>query len=107
VLHNLVANAIKFTDRGEVMVHVTSTENTDSEVTIRCAVKDTGRGIPQDQLEKLYKQLSDPNSPWNQSGRGLAVAQQLISAMGGTLGMESQPGQGSTFWFEIPTAATG
>jgi len=83
------------------MVHVTSNENTDSEVTIRCAVKDTGRGIPQDQLEKLYKQLSDPNSPWNQSGRGLAVAQQLISAMGGTLGMESQPGQGSTFWFTV------
>ncbi|HEV8379666.1 MAG TPA: ATP-binding protein [Tepidisphaeraceae bacterium] len=101
VLHNLVGNAIKFTDRGEVMVHVTSNENTDSEVTIRCAVKDTGRGIPQDQLERLYKQLSDPNSPWNQSGRGLAVCQQLITAMGGTLGMESQPGQGSTFWFTV------
>jgi PAS domain S-box-containing protein len=101
VLHNLVGNAIKFTDRGEVMVHVTSSENSDSEVMIRCAVKDTGRGIPQDQLEKLYKQLSDPNSPWNQSGRGLAVCQQLITAMGGTLGMESQPGQGSTFWFTV------
>jgi len=101
VLHNLVSNAIKFTDRGEVLVHVTSTENTDSEVTIRCAVKDTGRGIPQDQLEKLYKQLSDPHSSWNQSGRGLAVSQQLVSAMGGTLGMESQPGQGSTFWFTV------
>jgi len=82
VLHNLVANAIKFTDHGEVMVHVTASENTDSEVTIRCAVKDTGRGIPQDQLDKLYKQLSDPNSAWNQSGRGLAICQQLTTAMG-------------------------
>src|SRR6266568_1593779 len=101
VLHNLVGNAIKFTDHGEVMVHVTSSENTDSEVTIRCAVKDTGRRIPQDQLDKLYKQLSDPNSAWSQSGRGLAICQQLITAMGGTLGMESQPGQGSTFWFTV------
>jgi PAS domain S-box-containing protein len=101
VLHNLVENAIKFTDRGEVMVHVTSSETTDSEVTIRCAVKDTGRGIPQDQLDKLYKQLSDPNSPWNQSGRGLALSQQMITAMGGSFGIESQPGQGSTFWFTV------
>jgi two-component system, sensor histidine kinase and response regulator len=101
VLHNLVGNAIKFTDRGEVMVHVTSTENTDSEVTIRCAIKDTGRGIPPEQLEKLYKLLSDPNSPWNETGRGLAVCQQLVTAMGGNLGIESQPGHGSTFWFTV------
>ncbi|HEV8604565.1 MAG TPA: ATP-binding protein [Tepidisphaeraceae bacterium] len=101
VLHNLVSNAIKFTDHGEVSVQVTASEQTDSEVTVRCAVKDSGRGIPQDQLEKLYKQLSDPSSAWSQSGHGLAIAQQLITAMGGTLGMESQPGQGSTFWFTV------
>jgi PAS domain S-box-containing protein len=101
VLHNLVGNAIKFTDRGEVMVHITSTEAIDDQVTIRCAVKDTGRGIPQDQLEKLYKAISDPNSAWNQSGRGLAISQQLLNAMGGTLGIESEAGQGSTFWFTV------
>jgi two-component system sensor histidine kinase/response regulator len=55
VLHNLVGNAIKFTDRGEVMVHVTSSENTDSHVTIRCAVKDTGRGIPAGSARKTLQ----------------------------------------------------
>ncbi|MBA2794573.1 MAG: response regulator, partial [Thermoleophilaceae bacterium] len=109
VLTNLVSNAVKFTAEGEVLVRVLQTEADGERSTIRVEVSDTGIGIEADQIERLFQSFSQADASttrqYGGTGLGLAIVRQLTEIMGGTLGVESEPGKGSTFWFTLPVDA--
>ena len=104
VLLNLLSNAIKFTDRGRVTLEVTVLSQSREEVQLRFAVQDTGSGIPQDHLETIFRpfeQLGDEQSRSGGTGLGLSISRKLVRLMGGEIQVESTPGQGSIFSFEV------
>jgi PAS domain S-box-containing protein len=105
VLVNLVGNAIKFTNNGSVVVRMTVADVKDRALTVRVAVSDTGVGIPASELERLFKSFSQvdtsPTRRHGGTGLGLAISKQLAELMGGTVGVESELGRGSTFWFTV------
>jgi signal transduction histidine kinase/DNA-binding response OmpR family regulator len=103
ILVNLINNAIKFTERGEVVVRVTIDEESKDPCMLRFAVADSGIGIPPDRLDRLFKSFSQVDSSttrkYGGTGLGLAICKQLAELMGGQVGVISRMGQGSTFWF--------
>jgi CheY-like chemotaxis protein/HPt (histidine-containing phosphotransfer) domain-containing protein len=103
ILMNLVGNAVKFTSNGEIVVQMQVLGETTDTVTIRVEVRDTGIGISPEAQAKLFQPFSQADSSTTRqfggTGLGLAISKQLVEQMGGTLGVESLPGQGSTFWF--------
>ena len=103
VLMNLVGNAIKFTERGEIAVHVSKVSESAGESTLQFSVSDTGIGIPAEKQKTIFEAfVQADNSSTRQyggTGLGLAIASQLVSLMGGHIWLESNPGQGSTFHF--------
>lgn len=105
VLSNLVGNAVKFTDRGQVMVRVQLHGTRSEQVMLRFEVRDTGIGIAPDKLDHVFEVFSQGDSSTTRrfggSGLGLAIARQLVTIMGGEIRVESQPGQGSRFWFTV------
>ncbi len=105
VLLNLVGNAIKFTDAGEVVVRgeVARDPALDGEISLRFTVRDTGMGIPRDQQERIFRAFEQEDSSttrrYGGTGLGLTIAARLVALMGGRITVESEPGRGSTFAF--------
>ena len=105
VIINLVNNAMKFTDKGEVAVSANLEEETESHATVRFAVRDTGIGIPADRMDSLFKSFSQVDASttrkYGGTGLGLKISKQIVELMGGRIGVESKEGKGSTFWFTV------
>ncbi len=105
VLVNLLGNAIKFTQAGEITLCAESRDWFDDQMTMRFSVTDTGRGIPEDRRGRLFAPFSQVENStareFGGTGLGLSICKQLVEMMGGKIGVESQLGVGSTFWFDL------
>lgn len=103
ILVNLVGNAIKFTESGEVLVRVVVAEEALRDLVVRFEVADTGIGLAREQQEYIFSSFTQADSSstrrYGGTGLGLAICKQLSELMGGEIGVESEPGAGSTFWF--------
>jgi two-component system, sensor histidine kinase and response regulator len=105
ILVNLVENAIKFTEKGEVLVRTELAEETEDTVTVRFSVSDTGIGIPKDRQKAIFERFVQADGSTTRrfggTGLGLTISKQLSQMMGGKMGVDSEQGKGSTFWFTI------
>ncbi|MHB8655159.1 MAG: PAS domain S-box protein [Terriglobia bacterium] len=106
IVINLVGNAIKFTERGEVVVRVEPESKTVSTIVLHYSVSDTGIGIPADKQQLIFEAFSQSDSSttrkYGGTGLGLAISARLVRMMGGRIWVESEPGRGSTFHFTVP-----
>ncbi len=106
VLLNLIGNAIKFTESGRVLVRVSRDAEDERRAVTRVSVTDTGVGIPAERLDRMFVPFSQADASTTRrfggTGLGLAICKRLVNAMGGEIGVVSEPGRGSTFWFCLP-----
>ena len=105
VLTNLLGNAIKFTDKGEVVVRVDVLEETSEQVIVRIHVVDTGIGIADENVDKVFESFTQEDGTTTRrfggTGLGLAISRQIVEIMGGRIGVDSALGEGSDFWIEL------
>jgi len=110
ILANLVSNAIKFTKQGEVFVSVNAKPLPDEQVKLLFSVHDTGIGIPEDKMDRLFKEFSQVDSSttrqYGGTGLGLAICKRLCELMGGKICVESEVDKGTIFYFTLPTVET-
>jgi CheY-like chemotaxis protein/HPt (histidine-containing phosphotransfer) domain-containing protein len=103
ILVNLTGNAIKFTPEGEIVICVSLDKEDRENVTVRFAVIDTGKGIPEDRRDGLFEKFTQVDASttrkYGGTGLGLAISKELTELMGGEIGLQSEEGRGSTFWF--------
>jgi PAS domain S-box-containing protein len=103
VLTNLASNAIKFTERGEVVIEATMESREGGRFVVAFRITDTGIGIEADGIARLFRPFAQADASatrkYGGTGLGLAISRQLVELMGGSIGVRSQPGRGSTFWF--------
>lgn len=108
ILTNLVGNAVKFTEQGHVLIDVRTVECSESDITLKISVEDTGAGIPKNKQRQIFEKFSQGDTKTartlGSAGLGLPISKQLIEMMGGELGMTSQPETGSTFFFTLKLA---
>jgi PAS domain S-box-containing protein len=106
ILVNLLSNAVKFTSTGDVVTKVTGGIDATGRLALRFEVSDTGVGIDQAALGRIFESFSQADSSTTRSyggtGLGLAISKRLVGLMGGEIGVDSEPGRGSTFWFTLP-----
>ncbi len=109
ILTNLIGNALKFTEKGEVFISVSSPAQLNNFYDLQFSVKDTGIGIPADKMDKLFKAFSQVDSSTTRThggtGLGLTISKRLTELMGGDMWVESNDGQGTTFYFTIKVEA--
>lgn len=106
VLTNLLHNAIKFTEQGRIVVQVILEEESAVDAKLRITINDTGMGLSKEDRSKLFRAFSQaggsPGGHCNGTGLGLSISKKLVEQMGGSIGFESEPQKGSTFWFALP-----
>jgi signal transduction histidine kinase/DNA-binding response OmpR family regulator len=111
VLLNLLSNAVKFTDRGEVVAEVRGVARGESGVELEFSVRDTGIGVPADQVGRLFSPFTQGDGSTTRrfggTGLGLAISKSLVELMGGEIGFESEEGRGTRFWFRIRLDRSG
>jgi signal transduction histidine kinase len=109
IVLNYLSNAVKFTERGEILVQVNHDPQTSGSARWIISVTDQGMGIPEEKQQSLFSKFTQADSSTSRrfggTGLGLAICKQLAELMGGSVGLRSTPGQGSTFWVELPLPA--
>jgi signal transduction histidine kinase len=102
---NLGGNAVKFTEKGEVVIQVELQKETEDNVILLFSVTDTGTGIPKDKCKKIFDSFTQADGSHTRKyggiGLGLSISKRLVELMGGQIGVESQPDKGSHFWFTV------
>ncbi len=111
VLINLTSNALKFTHQGEIIIRVEPVRRDNSKIELGFRVTDTGIGIAPEHFDRLFESFTQINGAatreYGGTGLGLAICRQIVEMMNGSIGVDSDPGQGSTFYFNVPLTYTG